>query len=165
MSRAGLRWTPDELEQLQTLRERDNLDFPTIGARLERDPKSCEVQLCKLRRKLNSPRVCPPRWSADEDAALIKARETEDREWDDVAGIVGRSVGACMRRLTTIRTNRAVRHRADGGMSAARPDPASIAAGRAYRRAQDERPWQARFLNDPPPGYSALDRKRQGLAP
>lgn len=46
-----------------------------------------------------------------------------------------------------------------------RVDAGTLAACAAYRRALDQRDVTAATFGDPPPGYSALDRKRQGAAP
>jgi hypothetical protein len=168
MSRAGLRWTSDELEQLQALRAK-GLDFPTIGAELGRDPKSCEVQLCKLRRRLGIAKVQPPPWNDAEDAKLVKAREVDHKSWKEVAEITGRTVLACIARMDHLRALRGIvkrhKHSSKGMVLPVKVDPLAIASSAAYAMAKNRRDLTASVFGDPPPGYSALDRKRQGLGP
>ena len=79
--------------------------------------------------------------------------------------IVERSIGACIRRLTTIRSDRAIKLRMGSVSGTNRADPKVLADREARNEALRRRSPASIFLNDPPPGYSALDRKRQGLAP
>lgn len=107
-------------------------------------------------------------WTKDEIATLRRLYQ-ERKSWEDMAEILGRTSWACRSKMHDLIASHPYRN---GGRKSARIEtchtiviPDHILADRdaryeaSYRRTQTQE-----FFGDPPPGYSALDRKRQAEA-
>lgn len=123
------------------------------------------------------------RWSAEDDAELRRMKEAKypvdviaiklDRKYDSIVAR-WKWVNSCeekkQRRREGINFARAMR-RGDaqssspsfGARSSALNRPAPDLIAEAHKRLYAPRTISQQLLGDPPPGYSALDRKRQAV--
>lgn len=125
------------------------------------------------------------RWSAEDNAELLRMKEAKcpvnviatrlDRKYDSIVERwkwINKCETEKQRRRDTINLARQFRRgetrsstsRGHGGYAttAGRPAPALLAEAQRYLYAP--RTISQQLLGDPPPGYSALDRKRQGAS-
>ena len=115
-------------------------------------------------------------WTPEEDATLLRLR-AEKVPYAEISAIMDRTVKALDTRFRNITMSPAkMRERLDRrnlvkkegrwGFRNNTSDPAHIPDGVFVDRAarlNTPRTLTATFLGDPPPGWSALDRKRQGV--
>jgi len=103
-------------------------------------------------------------WSDDERTRMIHMREVEKRKWSEIDRALGRPHGSSSSKYEGLRREKSPpAHQKDAGgrieISAAQE------AERAARKAAAQlRDLTAARFGDPPPGFSALDRKREGAA-
>ena len=98
-------------------------------------------------------------WSEKEIALLLELRDDEGMEWPDIARhLPRRDQQACAQKYHNIE----MRERTERGESPAfRTVPNASLIDRDRREElRDQQNLTSRFFGDPPPGYSALDRKR-----
>lgn len=114
-----------------------------------------KLQRSKLPRRKMANRDHIP-WSAAEldDAADLRS---ESMAYVKIAAYFGRSNWCELQRLLKARGRR---ERIDDGIRA-RASNEQIAEATARREASYRRSFTQEFFNDPPPGYSALDRRRR----
>lgn len=158
----GARWTPHEVQTIEAMRKQGH-DFPTIAAKIGRDPKSCADRLSEWRRKQGKT-VKPGQWTDVEDArffALCEAQPGKKKNWKEIAAIIGRSTGACYKRYheRNKQTRDNLEHRVP--LVVVAPD-AIIEARRRFAARLRQDPISL-LLGEPPPGFSALDdyKRRQ----
>lgn len=153
-------WTPDRCQKLQDLRAA-GMSWDDCATEMRASVGSCQNNLSKHRRRQGRGRAVQLPWNADEDATLINARDVDKLSWARVAELLPRrTIYACISRgehlnaRKRINAGRELPHRAD---------PTTLAKGLAYSAAKERRDITGEIFGDPPPGYSALDRKRAGL--
>jgi hypothetical protein len=122
-------------------------------------------------------------WDQTETAQLLRHMETHGRDWATIGRLMKRTERSCEHRWRWVNMTddeRKGRSNASEAARRARKDitrvvkrfrddavypvvaPVEIFEDRE-RRLSTPRTLTGRFFGDPPPGYSALDRKRQGL--
>ena len=155
----GARWTPHEIQTIEALRAK-GVDFPTIAAEIGRDPKSCADRLSAWRRQQGKS-TKPEQWSPEEDARFLALCEASPgrKNWKEIASIMGRSTGACYKRYSE--RNKKSRESLEHRVPAVVVNPDAILEARARYAARLRQDPCASLLGDPPPGYSALDTRRQ----
>ncbi|HYM33364.1 MAG TPA: SANT/Myb-like DNA-binding domain-containing protein [Candidatus Cybelea sp.] len=167
-----VRWTEARLKRVQDLHAAGT-PWHVIAAEMAATVDNCKVNLTKFRKKQGIARKQAPPWSAEEDSTLIQARQIDRKPWKEVAAIVGRPEGACIARRDILSArDKAIegprRHNRGKGQTPPAVitiDDKAAAASLAYARARAARDLTASLMGDPPPGYSALDRKRGGAIP
>lgn len=102
------------------------------------------------------------RWTDAEIKRPLDLRDNWRMSWSRIAETMNMSVNAVQSKHQAIRNKGAVIRDNDGmtATRAAKPDPVIIARQRDYQDALERRTLTQALLGDPPPGYSALDRKR-----
>ncbi len=101
-------------------------------------------------------------WSESDDATLHRLRDIKRWQWEDIGKRLGRTGGACQTRYSDLRGGRTNERRNVHSEPAANVHVAAdlIVARDARREASYRRTQTQEFFGDPPPGYSALDKKR-----
>lgn len=103
------------------------------------------------------------RWSDDDIARLLHMRDVQCLPWSVIDAALKRSKGGsqlkygAVRTVTTERESRAGRRHA--GVGRVEPSAEQIEARAARHVAAERMTTTAMFFGDPPPGYSALDRR------
>lgn len=105
-------------------------------------------------------------WTEEECDLLVELRDDEAMEWPAIAAQLMRRPRTCEERYHVVKARRL----AAAGLPARYNNKASQAALIDRERRAELRSGMdltSTFFGDPPPGYSALDRKRQsqGAAP
>jgi hypothetical protein len=93
-------------------------------------------------------------WDEKSIGLLMELRDDEATEWGLIAEELGRSVDQCKQKYSAERAKRGYRPQ-----SQTVPNAALIDRERR-ERARDAASITAQIFGDPPPGYSALDRRR-----
>ena len=105
-------------------------------------------------------------WTEEEDNTLMQLRR-DGVTWEDIAERQRRSVKAIRSRYCDLRSGR-VRLRRPNLHAEPAPNVRLMPEMLADRDARMEASWRRtptqEFFGDPPPGYSALDKKRQAGA-
>ena len=110
-----------------------------------------------------TPRAGARRWTDQDIADLLRLREVEHLTWNVIDQKLRRSKGGsqlkygAVRSVRTERENRAGHRHAGGGR--AEPSCEQLQAREARHAAAERMTPTAMFFGDPPPGYSALDRR------
>jgi hypothetical protein len=176
-------WSTDAEAELIRLREVDGLSWYLLDSHFGRGHGSCRHkyrELAKIGRpKADKPELPPspiitPRWT-DADMTLAQTRWRE--LFVDVYGVsaprherflIFEQIGRELQRSGPAVENRLRIHGASFGLSAASKPlalPVEISQAmverEARKRAEAHRSITASFFGDPPPGYSALDQRRQ----
>lgn len=105
------------------------------------------------------------RWTDQDIAALLHMRDLQHLSWKTIDTKLNRSKGGAQLKYGSIKSARTEREMRSGrkhaGVGRIEPTADQLQA-RAARAAAIARMTQAAvFLGDPPPGYSALDRRGQ----
>lgn len=170
------RWTEDRERALIHMREVEGLTWPLISMRLHVSADSCGTKYRQLR-----PDTAPKRgvngkklWRDREIETLVYMRETQKKDWPEIAKALDRTPGACSVFYSNHKTGQRWRRDIDRKHRAARLQLEPLTLSKAPPDRLEER--EARYaaaalrtqtqilLGDPPPGFSALDKKRQGAA-
>lgn len=178
---ARKRWSADDEAKLIRLREVDRLSWYEIDSHFGREHGSCSHKYAALKDGAPPPakpkpadKIVHPHWS-EADMALAQAH------WRalfvDVYGgsaprdarrLVFESIGAALQRTPTAVENRLRLYGASFGLNpASKPLERPVEVSQAMierdarKRAEACRSITANFFGDPPPGYSALDQRRQ----
>lgn len=113
-----------------------------------------------------SPYQNPHQWTQDDERLLLELRDDEAMEWPDIAKEIGASESGCKTRYERIKADQRI---AAGEARQYRtvPNAALIDRDRREeaRRRREEMDLSrgvctSSFFNDPPPGYSELDKRR-----
>lgn len=105
--------------------------------------------------------VSVPRWTEQQIETLREMR-ADGCDWKEIAPEVGHGAGACEAKFISLRDGRGDRRIHKDTTRNARVSDGQLADRDARREASCRRTVTGEFFNDPPPGYSALDRKRAG---
>lgn len=110
-------------------------------------------------------------WTEKDIALLIELRDVRLLKWPQIARALARSAGSCCVTHSKVKTGtykpRVVRAPTRSEIESTQHFKLTdqhIAAREARRAAADRRSLTATFCGDPPPGYSALDQKRNASA-
>lgn len=96
-------------------------------------------------------------WTYSEQILLVELREDEGWEWDKIAAHMGIDVSACVAKYGNLR------YRINSDRQRYQQAPNAAVIDRERRdAARDRQSITGSVFGDPPPGYSALDRKRAG---
>lgn len=167
------RWTEERERSLIHMREVEGLTWPMISMRLHVCADSCSAKYRQLR-----PEAAPKRgvngrkrWREQEIQTLVYMRETQKKDWPEIAKALDRTAGACSVfysnhktgqrwRRDIDRKNRAARLQLEP-LTLAKAPPDLLEEREARNAAAHNRTLTASVFGDPPPGFSALDKKRQ----
>ena len=105
-------------------------------------------------------------WTDKTDDLLMELHDDEALDWSDISKRIGPAPTACRARYEVIKSRR----RIDAGIRISKvPNAVALECNRriAARSERDDEALRRghctpAFFNDPPPGWSALDRKRAG---
>jgi hypothetical protein len=103
-------------------------------------------------------------WSKKQIDTLRHMYELERKSWEDISAVIGRTPWACRSKMHELRAGT----QSDGGRRAAGigtqhsmiVKPEILADRDAREQAALRRTQTQEFFGDPPPGFSALDKKR-----
>ncbi len=103
------------------------------------------------------------RWSDQDIADLLHMRDVQHLPWNVIDRKLRRSKGGAQLKYGAIRSARTEREQRAGarhiGICRVAPSAEQMEARAARAAASDRRTQTAVFFGDPPPGYSALDRR------
>lgn len=155
-------WSKADVKRLSEYVAGD-MSYELIGRKLGRTAKSCKQMARKLRRR-GVPSICEARrpgppiiWNEAACEQLLKLHD-EGWQWEEVAAEIGLPIGACVSQYHKLKA----RHMAADGVTGVHKLASNAAIiDRDKRDAARLRQTitQACF-GDPPPGYSALDKRR-----
>lgn len=101
-------------------------------------------------------------WTSDDIIHVMHKRDVEKKRWKEIGAELGRSSTACHAKWDAIKNPRVSFPR---GPSVPRLVPdISAEQDRAFRVNLAPRDLTAAFFGDPPPGYSALDKRERAFA-
>lgn len=98
-------------------------------------------------------------FSKSDIARIVRLRDVEGRSWKEVGRMMGRKYFYCRQAYEQSKID-AVTLDVSTCMVPTRASSDALAARERLMIAMEMRDFTAAFLGDPPPGYSALDRKR-----
>jgi hypothetical protein len=102
-------------------------------------------------------KTIPQAWPESEKAELMRLRLVEGRDWSEIAVILKRSEAAVKSKFKYEQCQPQNLKAAIGGRE---PVPANVLAEQTRRiAAWSQRTLTAAAMGDPPPGFSALDRR------
>ncbi len=96
-------------------------------------------------------------WTEPQIKLLFKLRDERGLEWWQIAERLGRPKDSCKVKYANITSRR----RAERGESLQAAPNAAVIDRERREHARAGASITARFFGDPPPGYSALDRRRR----
>jgi hypothetical protein len=97
-------------------------------------------------------------WLPSEIATMLRMREQERRTWAEIDRTLKRPTGSSSSKYETVKRGREVSGNTVGGGRVVLTEE-QIAAQAARKAAENKKTLTAAVLGDPPPGYSALDRR------
>lgn len=159
-------WTTEDDEKILAM-DAAGLAWQAIAEEFpERTPAALKTRLSQLRRG-RSPSGKRQTWAPEEVRLLVHLREVERKTWVEINAVLGRKApDACCNKYASLRRAAAPPTAAKfDGRSATRTREQAAFAARDARSAGGPISITAWVFGDPPPGRSALDQKRAGLAP
>lgn len=102
-------------------------------------------------------------WTADEVARLLQMRDVEKRKWTEIDQALGRGHASSAAKYELLRAEPAPSGIHDTGSRLVMPTRLEIERA-ARRDAELRRNLTQETFGDPPPGFSALDRRKSEVA-
>lgn len=164
-------WTVEQKNLLEQLRA-DNVDWPEVARQCGHTIGSCRTTLSNIQTRraaraqdpLAKPKKpCRP-WTEADVALLVRLREVDGLTYRAIDARMQRPQdGACVKYESLRRPTGPV-HPSDAGgrIHLSAQQQADLTA---RKQAENRQSPLSRLLGEPPPGYSALDRRNQDGAP
>jgi len=102
-------------------------------------------------------------WSSDDLATLVRMREVERCRWSDIDRTLNRSDGGACGKYASLRREELPRHPAEAG-GRVEVSTAQEIDRSARKQAAMRRDLTGEVFGDPPPGYSALDKRSEATS-
>lgn len=100
-------------------------------------------------------------WTREELGRLVELRDEHGMGWKEIAQALNRTIGQCNSKYN-YGHQEAARTSYDAGSNHKCSDE-QLAERERRAQARDQRDITQTFFGDPPPGYSALDQRRQSV--
>ena len=151
----GLPWSDEDCDKILALSQ-EGKTLEQIAEIMGRKAGAIRTKLKRLRPGVSLKRVS---WSKEEKALLINLKENARLGWSEIAVRLGRPSGTCYSKYKYLKHigSTGPRIQTTNGLMI----PEQVLAERE-RRQSAPLTISAYVLGDPPRGYSALDRKREG---
>lgn len=162
-------WTTTQKALLEKLRA-EGVDWPIVAIKCGHTVGSCRTTLSNMQdRNLvraagdPKPKIMRKPWTEAEVARLIHGYEIDGLMFREIDAELKRPKGSSCVKYENLRRPSARSFLSKEARVTV--DQAAFDARAARKHAEMQRDITQNFFGDPPPGYSALDRKRSGAQP